>query len=174
VLKLQYGELKLHSRKLRLAAADSWHQPIELPDGTILWNPNSYDSSIHSSLQEVDCSQAQTDEVIPCSRSTAGNNSDIGPADGSDLPPHISDCNEVEQELEGETEDGGNGREVEGREYKIDVLNNDCLMHIFSFLNKKERIGIERGMLFHVIHPICVLLTHSLPKSTIVDLTIPA
>jgi len=142
-----------------VAAADSWHQPIELEDGTILWNPNSYDSSMHSSVQEVDYPQAQTDnEVVPCSGSTAGNNRGIGAADGSDLPSHICSSNEVEQELEGETENGGNGREVEGRGWKIDVLNNDCLMHIFSFLNKRERIGIERGILFYVTYPICVLL----------------
>lgn len=159
MLKLQHGELKLHSRKLCVAAADSWHQPIELQNGTILWNPNSYDSSVHSSVQEVDYPQAQTDnEVTSCSGSTAGNNRETGAAGGSDLSSHISSCNEVEQELEGGTENGGNGREVEGGECKIDVLNNDCLMHIFSFLNKRERIGIERGVLFYVTHPICVLL----------------
>jgi len=155
VLKLQHGELKLHSRKLYVAAADSWHQPIELHNGTILWNPNSYDSSVHSSVQEVDYLQAQPDnEVIPCSGNTAGNNREIGAAGDSDLPSHISSYNEVE----GETENGGNGREVEGTECKIDVLNNDCLMHIFSFLNKRERIGIERGMQFHVTYTISFLL----------------
>jgi hypothetical protein len=145
-----------------VAAADSWHQPIELPDGTILWNPNSRDSSRHqqhSSVQEVDYPEAQTDnEVLPSSGSTAGNNREIGAVGSSGLPSYISSCNEVEQQQEGETENGGDGREVEGRECKIDMLNNDCLMHIFSFLNKRERIGIERGMLFHVTHPICVLL----------------
>jgi hypothetical protein len=105
----------------------------------------------------VDYPQAQTNnEVLPCSGSTEGNK--IGAAGGSDLPSHISNCNEVEQEWDGEAENGGNGKEVEGGECKIDVLNNDCLMHIFSFLNKRERIGIERGMLFHVTHPICVSL----------------
>jgi len=153
VLKLQHGELKLHKRKWYVAAADSWHQPIELEDGTVLWNHTFSDSSMDSSVQEVDYAQAQTDnEVVPCSGSTAGNDGGIRAADGSDLPSHI--C----QELEGESENGGNGREVEGRECKIDVLNNDCLMHIFSFLNKRERIAIERGMLFHVTHLICVLL----------------
>jgi hypothetical protein len=142
-----------------VAAADSWHQPIELLDGTILWNPNSYDSSLHSSVQEVDYSQAQTDdEVLPCSGSTEGNNRETGATGGSGLPSHIPSCNEVEQESEGEIENGGDGREVEGRECKIDVLNNECLMHIFSFLNKRERIGIERGILFHVTYPIFVLL----------------
>lgn len=148
VLKLQHGELKLHLRKLYVAAADSWHQPIELPDGTILWNPNSRDSSRHqqhSSVQEVDYPEAQTDnEVLPSSGSTAGNNREIGAVGCSGLPSYISSCNEVEQQQEGETENGGDGREVEGRECKIDMLNNDCLMHIFSFLNKRERIGIER------------------------------
>jgi len=159
VLKLEQGELKLHSRKLYLAAANSWHQPIELPDGTVVWNPYSYDSSTHSSVQEVDYPQAQTDNgVLPCSGSSAGNNRENGEAGASDLPSHVSSCSEVEQEWEGETENGGNGGEVEGIECKIDVLNNDCLMHIFSFLNKRERIGIERGMHFHITHSICVLL----------------
>jgi hypothetical protein len=31
-------------------------------------------------------------------------------------------------------------------------------MQIFSFLTKRERIRIERGMLFYVTHPIYVLL----------------
>ena len=159
MLKLHHGELKLHSRKLFVAAADSWHQPIELQDGTVVWNPYSYGSSKRSSVQEVDYPQTQTDnEVLPCSGSTAGNNGEIGAAGASDLLSHTSSCNEVDQEWEGETEDGGNGGEVEGRECEIDVLNNDCLMHVFSFLNKRERIGIERGMQFHVTHPICVLL----------------
>jgi hypothetical protein len=157
---MQHGELKLHFRKLYVAAADSWHQPIEFPDGTILWNPNSYDSSRHqqhSSVQEVDYPEAQVDnEFLPCSGSTAGNNREIGAVGGSGLPSHIYSCNEVEQQQEGETENGEDGREVEGRECKISMLNNDCLMHVFSFLNKRERIGIERGMLFNITHPICV------------------
>lgn len=158
MLKLQRGELKLHLRKLYVAAADSWHQPIELQDGTILCNPNSYDSSRHSSVQEVDYPQAQIDdEVLPCSGSTAGNNRETGAAGASDLPSHIPSCSESEQQWEGETENCGNDREAEGGECKIDVLNDDCLMHIFSFLDKRERIGIERGMLFHVTHPFCVL-----------------
>lgn len=159
MLKLQRGELELHRRKLYVAAADSWHQPIELENGTVMWRRNLYDSSVRSSVQEVDYPQAQTDnEVVPCSGITAGNNRGIGAADGSDLPAHVCSSNEVEQQLERETENGGNGREMEGIECKIDILNNDCLMHIFSFLNKRERIGIERGILFHVTHPICVLL----------------
>ena len=158
MLKLQHGELKLHFRKLYVAAADSWHQPIEFQDGTILWNPNSYDSTF-SFLQEVNFPQAQTDnEVLPCSGSTAGNNRENGATGGSELPSHISNCSEVEKQWEGETGNGGGGREVEGGECKIDILNNDCLMHIFSFLNERERIGIERGKLFHVTNPFCVLL----------------
>lgn len=158
MLKLQHGELKLHLRKLYVAPADSWHQPIELQDGTIFWNPNSYDSWTFSLLQKVNYPHALTDKVLPCSGSTAGNNRENGAAGGSELPSHISSCSEVEKQREGETGNGGSGREVEGGECKIDILNNDCLMHIFSFLNEKERIGIERGMLFHVTNPICVLL----------------
>jgi hypothetical protein len=66
--------------------------------------------------------------------------------------------NEVEQQQEGEIEDGGHGRELQETECNIDVLNNDCLMHIFSLLSYRERIGIERGKLFHVTNPIYALL----------------
>lgn len=28
----------------------------------------------------------------------------------------------------------------------LNILNDDCLMHIFSFLNHKEISGVERGL----------------------------
>jgi hypothetical protein len=54
-----------------------------------------------------------------------------------------------EQKQEGETENGEERGVVKG-ECRIDILNNDCLMHLFSFLSKREWIGIERGMLSQV------------------------
>jgi hypothetical protein len=96
----------------------------------------------------VDYPEAQTyNEILPCSGTTAGNNRETGAVGGSDIPSHISSCIGVEQQWEGQTKDDGGGREVEGRECKMNILNNDCLMHIFSFLNKRERIAVERGML---------------------------
>jgi hypothetical protein len=77
VLKLRPGALRLDSRNLVVAAADRWHQPVELPDGTVWWWPISR----------------------------------VG---------------------------------AERGESKIDILNDDCLMQIFSFLSMRERVKVER------------------------------
>jgi hypothetical protein len=74
----------------------------------------------------------------------AGDDKEIGAVGGHSLASQMS----REQKQEGETENDERG--VEEGECKIDILNNDCLVHIFSLLTKRERIKIERGKLFQV------------------------
>jgi hypothetical protein len=78
VLKLEPATLRLGSQNLFVAAADRQHQPVELPDGTVLWKPYPRRGG------------AQRDEC------------------------------------------------------KIDMLNDYCLMHVFSFLSMRERVKVER------------------------------
>jgi hypothetical protein len=155
VLKLKPGELRLHLRNLHVAPADSWHQPVELPDGTVLWRSNSHgglNRHQHCSFVELDSSEPQScNEASASSESecTAGDDKEIGAVGGRSLTSQTLSSIEGEQKQEGETENDEE-REVEEGECKIDILNNDCLMHIFSFLTKRERIKMERGMLFQV------------------------
>lgn len=164
MLKLKQRELRLHLRNLYVAPADSWHQPVQLPDGTVLWKSNSHGGwkHHHHSVKELNSLEPQTHgvatETSSGSESASGDEKDIGAVGGCDLPFHISNCVRVQQQLEGEREIDGEGREVEAGQCNIHILNNDCLMHIFSFLTKTERIRIERGMLFYV-HLSCVCLT---------------
>ncbi|XP_054287269.1 uncharacterized protein LOC129003073 isoform X2 [Macrosteles quadrilineatus] len=79
--------------------ADSWHQPIELPDGTIEWRgrKNLYKQEESNELEEDIAS-----EEVP---------------------------SKVETEI------------IQG---SLNMLNDDCLLHIFSFLTLKETAGVER------------------------------
>jgi hypothetical protein len=154
VLKLRHGELKLYSRALYVAPADSWHQPVELPDGRVLWKNHQYRSG-----KEMDSPETQTcDKAVTSSgrESASGDVKEFGAVGGCDLPSLIFTHGGDEQQQEEETKSETEGIETEEGECKIHMLNNDCLMHIFSFLTKRERIRIERGMLFHIFCHMCV------------------
>ncbi|KDR24130.1 F-box/LRR-repeat protein 2 [Zootermopsis nevadensis] len=56
----------------------------------------------------------------------------------------MSACDTVEQQQEGERKSGKVKRKKVKGECKIHILNDDCLMHIFSYLTKRERFRIER------------------------------
>jgi hypothetical protein len=89
----------------------------------------------------------------------AGDDKEIGAVGGHSPAPQAPSSVRAEPKQEGETEDDeGNGMK-EG-DCKIDILNNDCLMHILSFLSKTERIKVERGMLFQVFL-LCVACFYS-------------
>jgi hypothetical protein len=83
------------------------------------------------------------------SECAAGDDKEIGAVGGHSLTSQTSSSIREEQKQEGETENDEESGMEEG-ECKIHILNNDCLIHIFSFLTKRERIQIERGMLFWV------------------------
>ena len=123
MLKLKKGEFTLHHRILYVAPADSWHQPEELPDGTVWWHKKRRRQGSEDSL-----SGYEEDDVFGAAA----------------LPPEQEDVNANKDEAKEEAEE--EEEEVVLGECKINVLNDDCLIHIFSFLNKRERIRIERGM----------------------------
>jgi hypothetical protein len=153
VLKLKRGELRLHFRNLYVAPADSRHQPIELPDGTVLWKSNSrgWKHDQYHSVQEMDSPEPQTHNKVMTSsgsESASSYEKEIGAVGGCDLPSQISTCGRVEQQQGREIKNDAEGRETEMGECKVQILNDDCLMHIFSYLTKRDRIRIERGMLF--------------------------
>lgn len=93
-------------RKVFVSAADSWHQPLVLPDGTIDW-----------------------------SRTTG---------------THSNSCvsNAEEQESDEDKDDSGASADKlvfeEVAEEGINRLNDDCLRHIFTFLDLTNRIRVER------------------------------
>ncbi|KDR11218.1 hypothetical protein L798_15025 [Zootermopsis nevadensis] len=150
VLKLKRGELRLHFRTLNVAPAYSWHQPVELPDGRVLWKSNSHGRK-HDPCQEIDSPESQTHNKATTpsgSESTLDDEKESETVGGCDLPSQTSARGTVEQQQEGETKNGKvKRREVKGK-CKIHILNDDCLMHIFSYLTTKERFRIEIGMLF--------------------------
>lgn len=154
MLELKPGELRLHLRNLYVAPAYSWHQPVELPDGTVLWRSNSRGVSKghqHRPVLELSPSRAQShnkESTSSESEYAAGDDREIGVV-GHGFASQTSSSVRREQKQEEETENDEE-RGVEEGECKIDILNNDCLMHIFSFLSKRVRIKIERGMLFQV------------------------
>ncbi|XP_069694914.1 F-box/LRR-repeat protein 2-like [Periplaneta americana] len=122
VLKLKQGELRLHLRTLHVAPADSWHQPVELPDGTVLWKSNEGKRRRHNSDSEQTTSE--DDQLIGA----------VGGSEPSCEASHVGN----------KLETGEKETEIDEPECKIHILNDDCLMHIFSFLSKRERIRIER------------------------------
>jgi hypothetical protein len=73
---------------------------------------------------------------------------EIGAVGGPSLASQTSISVRGEQKQKGESEN--DEVRVDKGECKIDILNNDCFMHIFWFLNNRERIKIERGKLFQV------------------------
>ncbi|GLG95629.1 uncharacterized protein GBIM_02572 [Gryllus bimaculatus] len=104
VLCAPQDELFLHWRELRVAAADAWHQPQELPDGRILWQKKNAKSLRRTSK------------------------------DGEKLiiSPELMEAR------------ARSSREVDESQCRINILNDDCLMHIFSFLPKMDLVKIER------------------------------
>lgn len=103
---LRYSKvLILGGRRIYISAADSWHQPRVLPDGTVEWNrTNNTRSETHTSNDELESDEDDKDES----------------GSGGQLV-----CEVV-------TEDG------------INRLNDDCLRHIFTFLDLTNRIRLER------------------------------
>lgn len=155
VLKLEHGKLSLHFRDLYVAPADSWHQPIELPDGRVLWKSKSHGwkRDEYFSVRAADSLELQTHNKAMTSSGSGSSSDDIkeiGAVGGWDLPSQTSTCIRVEQQQEGEIKNDREESETEKEECKIHILNDDCLMHIFSYLTKRERIRIERGMLFQL------------------------
>jgi hypothetical protein len=100
----------------------------------------------------LDSSESQSrNEASASSESeyAAGDDKEIGAVGGHNLTSQTSSFVRGERKEEGETENDAE-RGVEEGECKIDILNNDCLIHIFSFLTEIERLKIERGTHFQV------------------------
>ncbi|XP_066993026.1 F-box/LRR-repeat protein 20 isoform X2 [Anabrus simplex] len=92
----------LNGHQLIVAPADSWHQPIELPDGRVQWRRNRANPNEDEEHEKL-AIRNSVSKPLPC-------------------------------------ED----EEIDESKCKVHILNDDCLMHIFSFLSQRERIRIER------------------------------
>lgn len=100
-------KMMLNGRRIYVSAADSWHQPHVLPDGTFEWTRNqNTPSNSHVSIVEQE-SDEDTDKDESC----------------------VSADHLV---FESAAEDG------------INRLNDDCLHHIFTFLDFRNRIRVEQ------------------------------
>uniref|UniRef100_A0A0A9ZEI6 F-box/LRR-repeat protein 7 n=1 Tax=Lygus hesperus TaxID=30085 RepID=A0A0A9ZEI6_LYGHE len=114
---LHKGQISMSRRKLYLSPADSWHQPIELPSGEIVWDRRKQepkeDEAEFADAEEEDCSE---------SASTA--NDEVALI-RSDEPTEEEDDLEVES-------------------CPIDKLNDDCLQLIFELIPVPERLTLSR------------------------------
>ncbi|XP_049790702.1 F-box/LRR-repeat protein 7-like isoform X2 [Schistocerca nitens] len=88
--------ITLNGKRLYVAPADSWHQPYQAADGTLVLDPWRGSQS-----------------------ASAGGTKKVAPILQQDTDVEESLC-------------------------MVNILNDDCLMHVFSYLSCYERIAIER------------------------------
>ncbi|CAH2087520.1 unnamed protein product [Euphydryas editha] len=119
-LQAPVHEKTLRGRNLKISPADSWHQPSEDADGRVRWKPNS--------RQEEDSTPSLICDQL--------NNDSEGSPDIVETQNIETSSNETTNE---ESEDDSS------QPYNIlDILNQDCLTHILTYVPIRDLIRSER------------------------------
>ncbi|CAH2267301.1 jg14768 [Pararge aegeria aegeria] len=122
-LQAPLHEKTLRGRSLKISPADSWHQPSEDPDGSINWKPlQSRREDEGSSTPSWDRGQQDSNNAGELSESVEAENS-------------VNANEEANKDVDDDLNQPYN---------MLDILNNDCLSHILTYVPIRDLIRSER------------------------------
>ncbi|BES88068.1 LRR [Nesidiocoris tenuis] len=129
VLKITAG-IFLARRRLYISPADSWHQPHEMPDGTIIWDRRLLatlqpKAESNSEAEEGDNEEEDEEEAEPAGQQEADTSNN-------------EDCKPNEEKDDAKVE----AKAKEKQDCLINKLNDDCLRLIFDKMSIPDRMTL--------------------------------